>query len=560
MAKIYPQFITENERRNNRGRRAEYYVYDLLSRELGDNWLVLYGKAIKWEHKYGVSDRENDFLIAHPDLGILALEVKGGSISYENGRWYTTWLSELNKPLNERNKFLLGKSPFEQVTGAAKAYERKIREYIKHQRLDTWNFSIATAVCFPDVEINKNQYLASDTIPELTLDRKDLCNLKDRISKILKLYQKNSYNEPPGEKGIEILKNVFARDWNLPSFLLYQMENAEDTRKFLTEQQFQVLYNLQDNTKMLISGCAGSGKTLIAARKAQILAQQGHKVLFTCYNSNLAEWLCRSDFAHTNILMTNFHKFCSSEIKRANSINIKYKNEVGISQDKYFSDYLPEMLELAAIENESVFDAIVVDEGQDFQSHWLKILMNLLDNRDEGIFYIFYDDNQRIYNKETIPFNWPSYKFTRNMRNTNPIFEEVRKYYYQPENISSSGIDGPEPWIFDKITNYKAKLEEIIHQVEQEKVSLSDIEILTPLSKENSIWGKQLRNLGKYQLVWKLNPIHNQISVSTIHGFKGLEKPVIILTEIERIKPSNYDELLYIASSRAKDHLIVISQ
>ena len=40
MAQIYPQWIPESERKANPGRRAEYLVYDLLSQQLGDKWLV----------------------------------------------------------------------------------------------------------------------------------------------------------------------------------------------------------------------------------------------------------------------------------------------------------------------------------------------------------------------------------------------------------------------------------------------------------------------------------------------------------------------------------------
>lgn len=88
MAQIYPQHISEDERKASPGRRAEYLVYDELAKQLGDNWLILYGSAIKWSHRHGVSDREAEFIIAHTDLGVLALEVKGGSITREDNVWY----------------------------------------------------------------------------------------------------------------------------------------------------------------------------------------------------------------------------------------------------------------------------------------------------------------------------------------------------------------------------------------------------------------------------------------------------------------------------------------
>ena len=123
----------------------------------------------------------------------------------------------------------------------------------------------------------------------------------------MKLYQKRSDNNPPADYGVRILTQVLARDWNISSFMAYQLQTAEERRIKLTEEQFQVLYNLQDNTKLRIAGCAGSGKTVIAAKKAEILAQQGFKVLFTCFNKNLASWLDKELIDNTNILVSHYH-------------------------------------------------------------------------------------------------------------------------------------------------------------------------------------------------------------------------------------------------------------
>jgi len=50
----------------------------------------------------------------------------------------------------------------------------------------------------------------------------------------------------------------------------------------------------------------------------------------------------------------------------------------------------------------------------------------------------------------------------------------------------------------------------------------------------------------------------NNIFCSTIHSFKGLESPVVILTETDAIKKDRKDELLYVATSRANSHLIIV--
>ena len=221
---------------------------------------------------------------------------------------------------------------------------------------------------------------------------------------------------------------------------------------------------------------------------------------------------------------------------------------------------MPEHLELAAIANETTFDAVIVDEGQDFDAYWLEVLKNLLADQDQGIYYIFYDDNQRIYSQDQIAFPWPKFRLSRNMRNTNPVFEYVRRYYHAPDKIRSSGIDGPEPWIIPEYGDEYEALQDVLAQLDGEQIPLQNIAILTPREKEKSRWGRKPAFPPRYRLLWDLHPFRGQVTCCTIHSFKGLERPVIILTELERLYPKAAQELLYIATSRAKDYLIVLGE
>jgi len=558
MARIYPQSISKNQRRANRERRAEHLVYDYLSK-LSDNWLVLYGTAIKLAHRGGVSDREADFIIAHPNLGVLMLEVKGGSITREGNIWYSTPLSELRKPKALRRRERI-KNPYQQATDAAKDYERKLDAYIESQRLPRRRFKIATAVCFPDIDVPDGMYLGGEALPEITIDRSDLPRIKDRLYEILKLYR-GKKGDPPGEHGIELLREVLARDWHIDSFLAYEFEEAEKRRRELTEEQFEVLYSLDFNPQMLIAGCAGSGKTMLAAEKARRLAQLGHKVLLTCFNRNLAEWLSRSPFALPNMYIADFHTLCHDAARAASEVDLPAWRETdGIDRDIYFGKMMPEALELAAVELDLKFDAIIVDEGQDFEPSWLEVLRQLLRDPSHDVFYIFYDDNQKIYDRGRIPFKWPCYRLTRNMRNTNPIFELITRYYHRPTEIRPSGIPGPSP-VFVPLEDFSDEyeaVESVLEQLSAQKIPLSQIAILTPRSRENSIWGQKCNRQGRFAPTWKLETVSNQVTCCTIHSFKGLEREAIILTELDQLPSHKAEELLYVGISRAKTHLVVI--
>lgn len=43
------------------------------------------------------------------------------------------------------------------------------------------------------------------------------------------------------------------------------------------------------------------------------------------------------------------------------------------------------------------YDAVIIDEGQDFKDEFWLSISKLFENEDHGDFYIFYDDNQKLY-------------------------------------------------------------------------------------------------------------------------------------------------------------------
>ena len=69
----------------------------------------------------------------------------------------------------------------------------------------------------------------------------------------------------------------------------------------------------------------------------------------------------------------------------------------GYDDRTFWSDVLPGLLPDAAQQLGLTFDAIVVDEGQDFHANWWTALELLLADPDDGFFYVFADDNQNVY-------------------------------------------------------------------------------------------------------------------------------------------------------------------
>jgi superfamily I DNA and RNA helicase len=68
------------------------------------------------------------------------------------------------------------------------------------------------------------------------------------------------------------------------------------------------------------------------------------------------------------------------------------------------------------------FDAIVVDEGQDFAESWWDAVLAALRDPDEGALYVFSDEGQRIFARQGRPAGeLESFPLVENLRNTKQI-------------------------------------------------------------------------------------------------------------------------------------------
>lgn len=544
MAKIYPYPISPDVRS-----RAEKLLYQLFRSDLPNEYHVFH--SVAWQSRneiYGARDGEADFVIAHPQHGILILEVKGGVIDYdgENGVWL-------------QNGSVMRKDPFSQ----AKAFKYELLRLLKTDPYwSNRHFSISHAVAFPDVVV-PNYPLTLQAPRRLILDKRDTLTVQEWIKTHFDHIQGQSGYDKIGTHGIRYLQNLLAPVHHLRSLLGVDILSEEAEFVRLTEQQCRLIDFIASVPRAAISGCAGSGKTMLAAHKAKQLADEGLKVLFTCFNKNLADFL-REDYLEnrpSTLDVVHFHKLAFDLVQQSGN---RVRQPLGESLDDYFLHRLPEQLTTAIDLVGSKYDAIIVDEAQDFLENWWLPLQLLLFEPDDGILYLFYDDNQNIYGglqrvKNLVQNKYPLHE---NCRNTQMINEVVNKYYAGQQSLTALGPRGRQ---VETIT-YKTKrdlldsLRGILHKfIAIEKVAAEDIVILTPHSVEKSAL-TQNSVLGRFVLTNHWNIAANEVYYTTIHSFKGLESPVIILAEIDSSLHYNVQELMYVGCSRARHHLVVIGQ
>jgi DNA-binding MarR family transcriptional regulator len=521
---------------------AERTLYEAFE-QLGDDWTIIQG--VSWISKDNATVGEIDFLIAHPKHGVLVMEVKGGIIAVQNGNWTST---------NLYQKVVSIQDPCIQA-------ERNRRELKKWLALSPktrqHRYAIFPALAFPDSQFNAD--VRPDCPQDIILDIRHLENIEARLLAIFAHWQSRADKDNrhmDGRKAVEALLSLFQVTQSFqPAIVeIFKRENKQIDR--LTQSQFKILRQLHRIRRAAIMGGAGTGKTLLAMEKAHHLLTDGFRVLVMCYNRNLQTWL-ELKLVHEGLVVSTFH----SMVEKARQWAGFQDTPMSIQE---FDAKAPDLLldachVLRQIRPDKLFDAIIIDEAQDFQDTWWIALSDLLKDPQNGIFYVFFDENQRLYARSsTIPMADMPFVLNENCRNTQHIHHAMNAY--AQSDILTECI-GPEGRAIDirNTGDPQKDLQRVLHElINEQGVKSDDIIILTPASKERSQW-KHLLRLGNFALTWDLNnDVSAWVRVSTIYSYKGLESSVVILTELDKAKDEVRDILIYVGISRAKNHVIVI--
>ena len=196
-------------------------------------------------------------------------------------------------------------------------------------------------------------------------------------------------------------------------------------------------------------------------------------------------------------------------------------------------------------------------------------MLALLGSQTNSTFHIFYDENQRIHsNLLNYPVSADDHYLLRiNCRNTRKIHELVMQYALPNQDAECKGPTG-RAIEYVKVepndNDAKQKLGQIIKRLtERELIPLRDIVLLVPMPLDRRF----RRNFFKDDIIGEqfvlsdrldTTSTPNALTLSYIQTFKGLERKVVILAELERLEPDKRQKLLYIALSRAKLHLIIL--
>lgn len=508
---------------------GEKRVYEALQK-LSDEYTVFY--SVQWQQKdrrNNVVWGESDFTVFHPKKGILVIEVKNGGISTKDGKWFQTRLDnnkthEMNSPLDQANR---SKYRFIDLLKPAYLYGEKC--------------SIQSMVWFPSIADNDFKNLPPSYTKDIIFTEKDLDTISESIDRVYNYYGAEKITNLSENTSKKII-NILAPEFDLIPRIGSEKEEKEYAFLRLTREQSTLLDYLVEQRKVTIQGPAGTGKTLIAIEEAKRLSNQNRKVLLLCFNHFLYEFL-KNSVRELNV-----------ECYNLNALLTRYTGNSSI-------DYQHAEIYLNKIKDKLYYDDIIIDEGQDFSDQVIDFFDTYAKER-EGRFYVFYDKNQLLYQKEDI--RWINSSecrlvLTKNCRNTFEIAITANNIIDLEINPSENNIKGETPnlLVINEKESLKIALNNLIKKYKMQGFLNKEIVILTLATEDDSLISG-IEYVGDNKIVHE--PDYENILFTTSKKFKGMESGVVLLIDVNKdtfIKDESKRNF-YVAASRAKQKLDII--
>ena len=527
-----PEFVTPSERE----------VWELLVGSLHDEDVVLANVRLTDEKK----DHEADLIVLMPGSGVVIVEVKGG----------TVWINETDGRWHLRRH---GKDVTIDPVDQARTTKYAVRTYV--ERDPRWRDSSRSRIRWAHAVVTPYSTFDGDfsmpDCPRWTVhDKADLADLAGRLRDVPRRQESN--NRVPTEEDVALIVEIFRGRYLPPFDLTTEADERESAADRLTMEQANLLRVTRLLHRVDVRGGAGSGKTVLALTQAKELTRgrdgiAPQRVALVCYSLGLSEYFKRAigtaPRRHRPAFVGPFE-----ELARTWGIT----DFADRDDSDFWERRLPlQMAELARnLPERDRFDAIIVDEAQDFADQWWQPLMLSLRDEEHGGLYVYSDENQRIFPR----FGQPPVPLVplvldHNLRNTKQIAESFASL--TPMRMRAQGGEGvPVRFVSASKQEAVPVADEQVELLLESGWRAEHVALLTTGSRHPVQTERQasLGQTGYWTSFWD----SGDIFYGHVLGCKGLERRAVVLCVNSAADVDRAREKLYVGMSRATDQLVVV--
>ena len=353
-----------------------------------------------------------------------------------------------------------------------------------------------------------------------------------------------------------------------------------------------------DGGHRIIVGASGSGKTLVLAHKAGFLQRYNpaiKSILFVCYNITLVNFVKRIlagkgiPIGEAGVTVCHFYELCSW----ITGESIPYEKE----DNAFYEMVTQEALSKVGAFGRK-FDAVLVDEGQDFTPEMFKVVSGLLNPTTNNL-TIALDDNQNIYRQKAqwkelgIQARGRVHKLTSVYRNTSEIAGFAARFI--GHKAGSEEKPDSQLKLFEDFYNFHGPAPELCRfetldrmvtgvaerastAIKEDGCPFSEVAVLFALKKPDKSRVDSLPEMVEaalekqgilsqwmsesYRTKKAYDITTDRVTISTIHSAKGLDYSVVFLLGLDYLTPKGWTgeqiaSLVYVGITRARYRLII---
>lgn len=528
MARLYPSDLDAAGLAGANPREIE--TLKALARDLPDDYSVYHG--VHWAHPTatGKTAGEVDFVIVNRSGDVLVIEQKDGGLE-ETGQ------------------------------GLVKRYANGAQSVTSQIERNCWNLvdrfkrQVGTDA---KLAIDHLIYCPDHTVVNVSGPGIDMARIVDASAKACLAEHVVDLLGPGSESKdnwAEIVCDFFAQTFRvLPDVSSYV---ASQDRVYLRmlEGMGEAIGKIEFSPyRLRVVGTAGCGKSQLTISYCRREIANGRKPILLCFNRPLADKL--GELVPDGARVDTYYGFCKKTLESLTpGLTIRPTQEPGFwreVQDQLVGVDIPE---------ETLFDTLIVDEGQDFKQEWWEILQLFL-REDTSVLWLE-DPLQNLRQTAELELDgFVTYREDANFRTPVTIGEVIREAlgvdFTQRNQLPGLGVH-VEP--YDKPGEQQRIVAHRINELRRSGFSNEEIVLVSCRGMSSSAFRdcEKIGGVPVRRFTGEYTPEGDQIYTDgklywdTIYRFKGQQAPAVILVDVdETLGDSEYARrVLYCGMTRA---------